>query len=522
MAVTLGTNSGFVLTAPSTDPAATDNTVDGLSLVTKHTSPAGAIKITEIGWYRGAGTNTANFEIGLYSDSAGVADALLYVDRTNSSSVQGWITVSVDWTITPNTPYWLGLQMDAHTGSSSVDGATSGGDGRDFLTAQTTLPNPFGGGAVAGADDMYAIYALYQSAPTVALNSPADASSDSDTTPTFDFTGTDANADDIRYELQIGSSSTFDIGIDSTANSGVIASDDVYSFNITVASNSNRFLVVTVSSRDNDNPTNRPVTGITADGVAMTLMESRSMTDGDGDDTRSEIWGLANPNTGTIAIEVTHTGVVDHAGASAISVYNAKQSTTPNTTGFDEDTQGSATTHPSIDLTTTVNNCLIIDASYHQDGNDLTLGTGQVAIAQLGTNGGGDRAISSYKYAYRSGTNNVSWTAAVLDAFVQVAVAIEPFNTTSLDKLSGTDSGFANPDNGGDTDPFTSGENIQFTVQGGDALATDTYYWRVRGIDPSGSNTYGAWSSTRSFTITAGGGTVVQDLIGGGIIPFAR
>jgi hypothetical protein len=28
-----------------------------------------------------------------------------------------------------------------------------------------------------------------------------------------------------------------------------------------------------------------------------------------------------------------------------------------------------------------------------------------------------------------------------------------------------------------------------------------TYYWRGRAIDPSGSNTYGAWSSTRSFTV---------------------
>jgi hypothetical protein len=37
-------------------------------------------------------------------------------------------------------------------------------------------------------------------------------------------------------------------------------------------------------------------------------------------------------------------------------------------------------------------------------------------------------------------------------------------------------------------------------------LALGTYYWRVRASDPTGSNTYGAWTTARSFTIQAGGG----------------
>ena len=160
MALVLGTNSGFVTVAPTADPAGTGTTIDGSSVVTKHTSPANAVKITEIGWYRASGTNSANFEIALYSDVAGVADTRLFVDATNSSTSGGWITVAVDWDIVPNTAYWLGLQMDAHSGSSSVDGAASGGAGSDVLTSQTTLNNPYGGGVVADADGMYAIYAL--------------------------------------------------------------------------------------------------------------------------------------------------------------------------------------------------------------------------------------------------------------------------------------------------------------------------------------------------------------------------
>jgi hypothetical protein len=160
MALALGTNSGFVTVAPSVDPNETGTTIDGSSVVTKHTSPANAVKITEIGWYRASGTNTANWEIALYSESAGVAATRLFVDATNSTASAGWIATAVDWDITPNTAYWLALQMDAHTGSSTVDGAASLGVGSDVLTSQTTLANPYGGGAVADADGMYAIYAL--------------------------------------------------------------------------------------------------------------------------------------------------------------------------------------------------------------------------------------------------------------------------------------------------------------------------------------------------------------------------
>lgn len=160
MALALGTNSGFVTVAPTADPAATGTTIDGSSVVTKHTSPANAVKITSIGWYRASGTNAANWEIALYADSAGVAGSRLFADQANSTTSNGWVTTAVDWDIAPNTDYWLGLQMDSHSGSSSVDAASSGGAGSDILGSQTTLNDPYGGGAVADADGMYAIYAL--------------------------------------------------------------------------------------------------------------------------------------------------------------------------------------------------------------------------------------------------------------------------------------------------------------------------------------------------------------------------
>jgi len=73
------------------------------------------------------------------------------------------------------------------------------------------------------------------------------------------------------------------------------------------------------------------------------------------------------------------------------------------------------------------------------------------------------------------------------------------------------------PDN---SDPFASGQAVTYTVQS--ALSLTTYYWRVKGIDPSGSNTWGSWATARSFTVTSEGGTAVKDIISPGIIAFAR
>lgn len=37
-------------------------------------------------------------------------------------------------------------------------------------------------------------------------------------------------------------------------------------------------------------------------------------------------------------------------------------------------------------------------------------------------------------------------------------------------------------------------------------LPSGTYYWRVRALAPSGTNAYGGWATTRSFTVDTGGG----------------
>lgn len=76
-----------------------------------------------------------------------------------------------------------------------------------------------------------------------------------------------------------------------------------------------------------------------------------------------------------------------------------------------------------------------------------------------------------------------------------------------IDAVSGTASGFANTITASNTDPFNSGEKISYTVQVADELLDTNYYWRVRVTDPDGSNVYSDWTSYNTFSV--GGDTLI-------------
>ena len=168
MAVVIGTNSGFVTVAPSADPAgASSGNVDNRAVVTHDTSPAGTNVITEIGWWCDTATQESNFEVGLYAADGAVvpneAGTLLFSDTTNAKGTgAGWKVVSgLNWAISASTAYWIGIQLDNTATQTQSDFGT--GTGRDFVTA-TTLPDPFGGGALANGSQCAAFYAKYEAA----------------------------------------------------------------------------------------------------------------------------------------------------------------------------------------------------------------------------------------------------------------------------------------------------------------------------------------------------------------------
>ena len=72
----------------------------------------------------------------------------------------------------------------------------------------------------------------------------------------------------------------------------------------------------------------------------------------------------------------------------------------------------------------------------------------------------------------------------------------------STTRNSNLNAGFTNITHATDTDPFNSGDTVQFKLQPGDALTNgNTYWWRVRARDPGGSNTYSFYTSPRSITV---------------------
>lgn len=76
------------------------------------------------------------------------------------------------------------------------------------------------------------------------------------------------------------------------------------------------------------------------------------------------------------------------------------------------------------------------------------------------------------------------------------------FATGTTTPRSGVSSGFANVTNGGDTSPFNSGDTVSYTIQPAGALTNgQTYWWKVRARDPFGGNVWSVWSEARSFTV---------------------
>lgn len=298
-------------------------------------------------------------------------------------------------------------------------------------------------------------------APTVALNSPADASSTADTTPTLNFTGTDADGDSIEYEVQVSDSNAFAIG------PPVVDSYNESNMNSTALGTSTSFWGQS----------------LTGDGSTLGMAKFFMACDVPGTLTGNVICKIY-AHTGTFGSTGTPTGaaLASSAGiaASSLTAYNFNPATGLIATTF------TFSGVNQITLTNATKYFVVFDTS--------------------GTNASGGNSIYvGFDTTTPTASGNAAqWNGATWAATAGNDISFYVYNTASggtvlLDKLSTTDAGFTAGH------PFASGAAKDFTVQAGDALTTGlTYYWRVRGTDPSGTNTYGAYSTTRSFTISGG------------------
>lgn len=164
-AVVEGTNAGFLTTAPSTDPEALSVVIDNAVISPKFTSPADAVRITEIGWWCANTSEESNFEVGLYAhnSSTDAPYTRLYVDNTNAKGTGiGWKVVnSLTWDISGSTVYWPAVQVDNTATATRTNYATTVGTRRALKASETTLNNPFSAGATMTNDRLVAIYLIY-------------------------------------------------------------------------------------------------------------------------------------------------------------------------------------------------------------------------------------------------------------------------------------------------------------------------------------------------------------------------
>jgi hypothetical protein len=319
--------------------------------------------------------------------------------------------------------------------------------------------------------------------PVAVVPNTADAMSTTDTTPTLEFTGTDAEDQDVRYQMQIHTDSVFE-GTDTITLDASDSSNNTATKSFTVGNHSHRLLLVSYSHYQGSvSPS-----GITYHGATLTKIKEQVGSN----EERTSVWGLIDPDIGTYDVVVTGGG--DWFGLGILSLYNCSQTLPHNFTAVTDDT--------TLDITTGHNGSWVVTSIESETAITINTGTQYWNLeGETYQHGAG-----SYILKAIAGVQTMDWSQSYGSRSNQINIEVEAYTVTPLiNAVSGTDAGFAgSPDN---SDPFDSGQLVSYTVQS--ALDPDTYYWRVRGKDPDGYNLWGPWTTTRSFTITAG--TVVND-----------
>jgi hypothetical protein len=167
MALVKGTSCGFVTEAPIGDPGGVVVTGDNTATAFKDVSPAGAVKVTEIGWWCDNATEESNFEVAIYDHNSGDdnPEDIVGVSRTNAKgTAAGWKRVTgLDIAISAETVYWMAVQIDYTPALRTKLNYNwdVGESKRDVIALQATLPDPWG---VSGDswETMLGVYAVYE------------------------------------------------------------------------------------------------------------------------------------------------------------------------------------------------------------------------------------------------------------------------------------------------------------------------------------------------------------------------
>lgn len=166
MALVKGVNAGFLLAgiSPTVDPSESNWFFDEKAIAIKDTAPVGATKVTEIGWFTGSTSEEANFEVGIYDHNAGDDNPEAKVGDFSTTNAKGtgsgWKKVTgLNIPITEGTIYWIAVQLDNTSSTTSVDSRTDAGEKADTLDPVTSLPTPWGA-SESTTERLMAFYAV--------------------------------------------------------------------------------------------------------------------------------------------------------------------------------------------------------------------------------------------------------------------------------------------------------------------------------------------------------------------------
>lgn len=256
-----------------------------------------------------------------------------------------------------------------------------------------------------------------------------------------------------------------------------------------VSPSANKLLLLTVVSRtaitaDPNQPT------VTGNGLTWIAVDSLLWDTSSSSRKKTTVFRAmgSSPSTGAISIDFggqnqTHVswGLEEFTGIDT-SGTSGSGAIVQTAKGYDDTTEQASFT-VTLGAFSNINNATFGAWGCGDDTSPTTAGAGFTKYSDVTISGAGDPRLTTEFKNSNDTSVDISWAGTVLE---KGGIAIE--------------------------------------IKAGEIPLIDstTYYWRVRAIDPAGSNSYGAWATTRSFVATAGGGTIVQDLIGGGFIPFAR
>lgn len=281
--------------------------------------------------------------------------------------------------------------------------------------------------------------------PTTALNTPTDTATSVSVTPTLNFTGTDTEAADVEYQVQIHTDNTFTSVVGSYATSNIDS-------DFTVGTGASR-LGVGQSFTGNGKKINS---------VSLSLKKVGTPA--------GSVFVSLYAHTGTFGSTGLPTGL---ALATTTSILASSLTTSYVVTEF-------------FFLT---NYVLVNGANYV-----ITVTKEIPDIANYFVVGGDSSSPTHSGNSCNYDDSSGGWVAETGDLSFSVSC------TSLIDAESGVDLGFTAGN------PYASGVAKEFTVQAANTLANSTvYHWRVRTRDPLDSTFYGAWATTRSFTTTSGG-----------------